>query len=231
MMNSYIGSTVQEVQNPVRRGRRRSRRVSRGSSLMDPKKDMAVDSRQVSQIVRSIIGTRTEKKYFISFVNTTILNTGTVLAMSQIPQGTTDITRVGDRITLKRVDVICNIVAADATNFMRLMLVKYHPQSDPTSPPSINVFLNSVAGQGPASPPNHDTRLDYTVLDDRMIALTLSGMGCATFSFSKSLNFPLQFSGGSTTASNHLYLVAVSDSAAVSHPSLVYALKNWFTDS
>jgi len=195
---------------------------------------------QVNQ-VRRIIKQDTELKYFISQYNLAPQSTTpSLLSLTEIPQGVTDITRVGDRLELKSLEVRGCHIGGDAYNNTRLVFFTYKPNQVPVSSNILLVGPSAVID--PFSLYSHDYRRDYHIIHD--MTFTSVGLigGSATqppqsntskcFHFTTT-NFPrqVQFAGGGLTGTNKIWFVAVGDSAVLTHPLLNFSAKITFTDS
>lgn len=136
-----------------------------------------------------------------------------------IGAGTTDITRIGDAVTMKNLEIRWRVAAADATNVCR-MVVYVAKNGDTTDLP----FETDGSYETPLSLYNHDYRRRYKVLWDRTISTSTSGSNqvVSGHKIINLRNMVAQYTTASTTCvKNALYLAVVSDSAAVPHPSPV----------
>ncbi len=177
-----------------------------------------------------------EIKYKENVVASSVSTTPSLALLTQIAQGATDTTRNGDQVDLHRVDIrisaaIDGTVAPDNYNVVRVILFQWHPQSGISTLPATTDILQN-ATQPQLSSYNHDTRWEYTILRDHTFSLSMEGSRVQTIRW----NFPrmthkLQFSGGTTDGTNHLYLLMVSDSGTVDHPSVIFNSKVTFYDS
>lgn len=170
-----------------------------------------------------------------------------------IPIGTSDVSRIGDRIKwvghIKfKLEFVNSLgVGADAYNSIRLCIFQWHPTSTPTAN---EIFYNGPTGAVDIlSQYNHDERQQFSILWDRTFttvgnnqAATSPGTSIMTTG-PRSFKIPLTakyipsspFSpdvqyNGALTGANRLYLFYVTDSAAIPHPTMAFSCKVVFRD-
>lgn len=215
-----------------------------------------LNQRQKKQVKRFIRGVQ-ELKYHQVANSINLDTTWQVLPLTAVPQGDTDITRDGDKLSLcgnlsmrlfSFVDVSGD--PAQQLPMMRFIIFQWHPQSDTGAAPTIgNIITTGASGvQDETSLYNHDTRQQYTILKD--ITYRLSGPGTSAANAYNTmqtktmhLEIPLlkirgfkkwmQFQAASTTiATNHIYLAAganvVNDAQ---NPIFNYVTKVFYRDS
>lgn len=180
---------------------------------------------RLSKYLRAYVGKRieaaAEPKHVYSTLNTTTASAATYLQLTTIPQGTTDITRIGDQIKLKRLQMTFNLGAGDPTNIIRILIFQWNLTTTPTD---AEVFedTSSVVGQlaGTVCRDSiHGRKL--TVLRDLKVALNNVNYPNKYFS----VNVPLRrcrkvayVGGSSTVAVGNIYMMYMSDSSVVVHP-------------
>jgi len=190
--------------------------------------NQVVTRRAVRQMLQSNANTRLEMKYFIAFINSVVTNGGSITDMLAVPQGDSDLTRDGDALSVQRSEVILSIDMAES-NAVRTVIFLWKPFSVPT----VSSVLQNIGAYGFASPLTHDTRNQYMILYDNIIygvGTTSSGRQGTTFR----LNMPriqTRYDAGTTSGSNKVYVVQISDSAAAPNPAVVLSMKHWFTDA
>lgn len=156
--------------------------------------------------------------------------------MSNIVQGTADSQRTGDRLTLKNIQSRISIIGADATNVIRLIFFQWY-QNTATSTPVIGSILQNptYSWVSAINDTNQDAGL-FRIIYDKTYQLSLSGNNQGLV---KKLNFygrrlprkSLQFNPANTTGFNQVYCLAVSDSVAVTHPSVLVYSRTTYVDS
>jgi len=189
-----------------------------------------VSKQVVKQMIKSSIASTDEMKYYASVQNITVDFSGTVLSVFQPSQGTGDTNRIGDKTLLKHVEVTYAVGAGDAQNIFRVMLIKWNQA---TTPVPSDILMGTGNTQAPLYPLLWDNRDKITVLYNRFHTLILnSSASLQQGTFSIPIKGRVDFSGGGTTnAVNQLYLLVISDSGAVTHPSFEYVCNVWFTDA
>jgi hypothetical protein len=193
--------------------------------------------------VRSMLRVAQEFKFFDSkeyVANAT--TTPTQLAISAVPQGSTDSTRDGDQINLQSLWIKFEVYLQgtggtnDFTDQVRLMVYRYHPMSSASAPVPATVLQDlSVAQSATMTPNTWDNRKDYTVLIDE--TFNLSGNGPSdlgkTFHIKwKTPGIPAHFSAGSTTLqTNGLFAMFMSDSLIATHPQVNFYSRLVYSDA
>lgn len=219
------------IHMPVRRRRNAARRRRGGKKL---------GKRQVAT-VKKLIARRQELKYRDyggSYAPTT---TGVMYQITTIPQGDTDITRDGDRLYLKKIYMRGELMAnTDTYNFVRLILFQWKPTVSPAT-------VSEILLDGPSGSPDtlshysHDHRQNYRILYDKVMKVIGPASAAATPNTAATVrNFAgviypklhqLQYLGGTTNGTSQVYMLIISDSNVVPHPTLNLNFKMMFTDS
>lgn len=180
--------------------------------------------------VKKMIAFNHEKKYNNNTRNSLgVDNAGTIDAICQPSQGSSDTTRDGDAIVVKSIDLRFNVIGGDATNFTRFILFQWKPDTSPI----VGDILLSSAGLANVSPYNHDNKQMFKILYDTSVATTLNGPNAVTRRklVFKGFNKKLQWQGGGAVGTNLIYLLMISDSAAASHPQVTYTCYSTYTDA
>jgi hypothetical protein len=194
---------------------------------------------QVQQMLR----TAQEFKFFDSKEYAqSATTTPTQLAISAVPQGSTDSTRDGDQINLQSLWIKFETYLQgtggtnDFTDQVRLMIYRYHPMSGAAYPVPATVLQDlSVAQSATMSPNTWDNRKDYTVILDE--TFNLSGNGPSDIGFSRTFKWktpgiPAHFSAGSTTLqSNGIFAMIMSDSLVATHPQFNFYSRLVYSDA
>lgn len=190
----------------------------------------AVDiSKLVSKrIVRKALQKNMELKYDNTNYTTAQDFSWTVTNLSSgVSQGTTDLTRIGDVITNKYLDIRGSLSPGDSTNFFRIVVYFVKNGTDATLP-----FETDGSVQSVVSHYSHDYRKRYRILWDKTFTLSQAGKNAAVY-FKKRIqlrNVETQFaSAGTTSVQNCLMMATVSDSGAASHVQpYIHARLHWF---
>lgn len=154
---------------------------------------------------------------------------GTLYDLCSIAQGDTDGTRDGDTIMPTSLYLRGSFVLGDNTNTMRFIIFRW---LDSTTPAASDIFQGGLGSLfAPYSPMNVDGRAKFNVLYDQFIKL---GSGDNIQLLDQTLSLaakPIQYAAGTTTGTNKIYAVVVSDSGAASHPGAAWCHQLRFTDS
>lgn len=199
-----------------------------------------LNDRQKTQVKR-LIGTRQETKFYSStLVSAAVSSSATLYDVTNPGQGDTDQTRDGDRLYAKKLYVRMSLTVAtgDVTNLVRIIWFQWFPSTTTLAPTVSDILLLGPSGAADVySHYSHDRRQMFSILYDKVF--TLSGSATiVTTSSQKRMTYILhpkrkqmQFDNGASTGTNHIWLMTISDSSAVSHPQIVSAQKFMFTDS
>lgn len=155
---------------------------------------------------------------------------GSMLDLSAIAQGTTDISRTGDEVYATSIQCRGYVSCADATNIIRLIFFVWKLESVPTGD---DILATTSKGSiNYVSAPYHkDGRTNFVVKYDKTYALSLGNdTDQKVFEFSKKLNKKIHFNAGTTTGKNKLYLFALSDSGVASNPCVNCISRIYYRD-
>lgn len=186
--------------------------------------------KQVKQIISSV----QEHKIFDTVNATTVSYAGSVIPLSDIPIGTSDLGRIGDQIVPTSLEMRFNWFAADSTNFCRAILFRWMPSfgTDPPAPGDILELVSSTNAVN--SPIRQDTRNYFNVLMDKTWSLVLSG-DTVIKDFRRTMKMAkrkIQYISNSTTdQTGGIYMLFITDSSLTAHPAINYYFRLRFTDS
>lgn len=162
----------------------------------------------------------TEEKYWdVLFNSVGIDYGGSSFSLCDVPQGDGDSTRDGDKLCPVGLKIKLLLTLADTTNTIRLILVRWIPSTSSLS--YGGVIQNgtgtsySVAGQY-----QHDTRKQFKVLWSRSYALSSNRPQVIVNKYVRLQKRQISYVSASTTGTNKLFLLAISDSAAAAHPTI-----------
>lgn len=197
---------------------------------------------EMRMIAKSIMRSEQEEKYFqFGFVPASALSTGTVVPISQVTQGNTAYTRIGDRIHPKRLLVKYSVVAsantvlasADQYDNVRVILLRWHDDSTPALPVLADILTNATNTDYTIANYNRDQAPRYKILYDVVHVLVNtpiwngttalyevgpSSVATQTVDISKGLGTPCDYRGTATTGSEQFFILFVSNSAFTPHP-------------
>lgn len=180
-----------------------------------------LNKRQKTQVKR-LIGSRTESK----IIDTAILNVadaaGVFQRLNTPAQGDAYNERAGDAIKLEKVSWRLSMTYADATNVLRMIVFRWGLDASVTSPTTSDVLqaLNALAY------PKYQTEVEdrVRILSDRTYALSQNGRPNMIVSgslYGKKLGRKtLGFNQGTTNGVGQVFVLWISDSVAVSHPTI-----------
>ncbi len=181
-------------------------------------------------VVRNIIKSMSETKFHDTIVgNFSADNAGVVSEISDIAVGSGVTDREGNRVYVKSISLHIELISADATQYVRFMLVNDR-RPDGTTNPVIGQILQDTGVNINISNLAWTRRFSYVL--NKVVSFSDSG----TRSYSAMFNIPINKTmgfGSSTTgdyAQNSLWFVVISDSAASAHPSCRITTRIKFKD-
>lgn len=141
-----------------------------------------------------------------------------------ISQGTAQGSRTGDRFTPVYVHLKGHVELADTTNFIRLIVYRWHEDyADMTSPSAILENIGSVNSPLSMYVTDPEKRKRFTVLADRLFNLHAYAP-VKPFDIRiparKLRNKPVQCTPGAAGGTNQIVALLISDSSAVTHPGI-----------
>lgn len=185
--------------------------------------------RRLANKVQKYLG---ELKYGDSSAYYTVSYNGACYSLSDIAQGgATDTSRSGDQLTLQSLKFNYSLVLGDSFNLFRVIIFQWYPLD--TVAPSPGDLLQAVGTvDSPLSTYEHDRRFQKHVLYDKLHNLhTYQPQIVKKVKITKFKKNRIQYAGGTTTGQNKIYVLVISDSSTVSHPSILWRTKILFKDS
>lgn len=209
-----------------RKTRKYRNRRFRGKKALTKRQALAVRS-----IATRSINARAEKKYYDrSLSGTTYDWSGSIVSLTNIAQGSTDVTRDGDSIYLRSCRVVGDITAGDTTNMFRVIIFQWF---DDTTPVYTDILSSVYQGTVNCvnSPYHHDQRKHFNVMYDKRYLLDSSDPNVMfDTKYMRPAKRKVHFSAGGTTGSNELFILFMSDSGAATHPSVNFVARTTFND-
>lgn len=179
-----------------------------------------------------------------------------IAPLSDISQGTTDTTRIGDRITLKSMQLRITFVGSETTavlpadNYNQFRFIVFQWKDRVSGNPAVaDLLLNGPSGAVDIwSMLNHDNRQNYNILLDKTITCVNNSSTAAVvpvtgyqanhvqhrvwnFNFKK-INKQLQYVAASATdGTNRLFYLMGGDSSATPHQSYFFMAKLFYYDA
>lgn len=189
-----------------------------------PAKSLATKS-YVQKIVRKEQETKyhdlslASQPYLVAMASTTIVD------LCAISQGTQDIQRIGDKIRLRSLDMRVQILCADSTNVVRFIIFQWHPNTTITATdPQGSQIIADTATYPFLSNYVHDYQNQFIVVYDKVWGSELtSDSANRVMHIRPSLKYvrkQVNYTGATTSGSDKLYLLMVSDSGSATHPSV-----------
>lgn len=196
------------------------------------KEEKAITKSQVKQMIKSTLKDVQELKIHIVQNTEFVSYSGSIIDCSSIAQGDSDITRDGDRIQIMEWSFRWVAYPADTSNLLRVVLFQYVPDSALGSPTASQVLQTTGATTAPISYRSIDFVKNVKILYDRTLStdtyhLVTQAIPVTIRKFSDK---QMQFTGA-TSRTNGLFALFISDSAAVTHPTILYYSAVRYTDS
>jgi len=189
-----------------------------------------ISKAQVRQMIESRLNNKVELKWFRFYDSAIAVDFGGGVAPLFAPsQGDTDVTRNGDRIRVEHIDLRYGFIYGDAQNAVRYIVFVWKPSTIPT----VTNILESVgAVYAPYAHYSPDNQGNFTILYDKLhyigTGMTVTGTSNAVH---LKVNRTVQYTAGTTTGQNIVYRLVVSDSGAVTHPSVTSYAMTRFSDA
>jgi len=233
----FINSLIEKMQSKKRKynfGVGVPPTKNEGFKPMGPNKIEKDRSYVTRQEIGRLISQKQENKVFDLAVNlTNATYAGSIIDLCAVTQGITEITRIGDELMPKRLLGRFQLNNADTTNTYRCIIFRWK-QND-TVAPTVGGILES---SGPSTiqacyvPLNVNTRSTFEVLYDKTYCTYSNANQCKFFSFDLKLaKKKIEYSFSTTAGQNKIYMLLISDSSAVTHPTFLGYTRLMFTDS
>lgn len=165
------------------------------------------------------------------------LTSATPLSLIVSSQGTTDITRIGDRIRLRRIWLtgrLYGAAAAASASVSRILVVLWNPVGvGASNPPVASQVLQGSASYLPFAAYSRDYGDSYQVVYDAVFSANpLSASSeMEVFHLDREITVDATFSAGATTpTTNNLYIFLVSDVSGANQPVITFQSTIWYDD-
>lgn len=233
---------MSEAMDIVRGGSSLKRRASVASFKANKKAKLSEPQKvQVKKTIKQILSNHIQNKLWTDAHTASVDFAGGVYHITPIPQGATEHSRVGNSIRPKRLRMRVHAGVADNTNMVRMIIFRWRPSAATGVPTPASILDNSAptafigTTNAPLMPLNWNDRSMYSVLWDRTFVLDSQSPQQAVLTldlFGKKLSPRIEYVDASTTAVlGGLYVLYISDSGAVSHPSLTFVSELEFEDA
>lgn len=183
--------------------------------------------------VKGIIAEQQEHKYHQKYLGIGIDNAGTVIDLSDVSQGDTDLRRDGDELMPTSLNVKYAAVAADSTNLMRVIIFRYKPDVQAATIPGLsNILIPNGLAVSPYWFYSVDLREQFNILYDKTHSLATADKNQVFVDTTlKMAKQTVGYTSGSIYGRDHIFLLVLSDSTAATHPSIEFSSRLNFTDS
>lgn len=192
-------------------------------------------STSMYKIAKKVLIQQSEKKYYDqNAANANIDYTGVIYNLSSIPQGDTDVSRDGDGLKLTSLQIRWLMEVGTSPNTFRIIVFQWLPATTPTVSDVLSSTYASSVLQ-PLSPFKHDMNANFRILHDSNTRVvdtyrpSITGKIYIT-TRNKKLKQDVHFNAGTTTGVNKLYMIVVSNDAAVTYPQFSYVSRVQFRD-
>lgn len=163
--------------------------------------------------------------------------TATIAPLSQIAQGLTSITRVGDSFRLQTIEVRGRVfAAAAATNSVVRIIIFRDLDNDGVLPPATELMEIDSVNSAPLSPFKFNRKGRFSILYDQMMttqSILATGVSSKEFVYKANLSGHVQFLGTTAASASNgkgsVYIYIVSDESA-NTPTVAYYSRITFTD-
>jgi len=190
-------------------------------------------SKVVKQYVKRTLAARTEDK-FVDTLWSALTPSYSYAALSAVTmpaQGTTNETRIGDRIRPTKLQIRGSYYGANS-HLLRLIFFRWHPNTTPTGANVLdNTYVSSF--RAPFAPYEDSTKPMYTILKDKTMALSATGNNVHPFKFtiSRKKLANMDFTAGSSTVgTNLIFCLMVQDGFATLN-TIDMVGRLWFEDN
>lgn len=191
------------------------------------KKRKRVSKKRPRSFTRSLANNRlVEQKRHRGTISLSLSTSASIVSMlSGNTQGLGDLNaRIGDSLNICKIDFAYTVLLADTTNYVRIILFLYRDNNS-TAPVEADVFDDSSSGTTRLYGPLNEDNIKsgrIKLLMDKRVTLYASKNLVGGYIRKTLRNLPKTvFSGGSTTVGRNMpYFAIISDSSAVTHPSI-----------
>lgn len=206
--------------DPMARYGKRPRRTRRKSNRRRRRKNVA-------KIARGVYRRMAEWKKHTRALSVTESVTGTVYDLSAVPQGDTDLTRDGDQLYMGSMSFMYQWYQADDANTCRTIIFQWFPATTPTAG---DIITSGLGGSAPNYLYETDKAWQYKILYDKTVTINrLVSTSPATAAYTRVIKRrirpsrkKIQFTGGTTTGTNKIYLLVITDSGVTTHPHIEF---------
>jgi len=186
----------------------------------------------VKNYVRRAIGRAAEVKYVSAKTTTSVDVTPTIISLANSSQGSTGGTHVGDACTVVSMELRYYLTIADTTQLLRVILFKWKPNMGYIAPAGADIIKDATSPWNLVSAYEEDGNDQYSIIYDRLhrlVASTSDAQAQASFKISGK-SWKQEYLTATANCSNNIYMMLISDSGVVVHPTITWYSKIGFTD-
>lgn len=190
--------------------------------------------KEVKAMTSKTLKTNTEKKFKFDDFQLFAGDTGAVTRLDGIAVGVDSDERIGREIRYSELELrMRSIYADDVCNLVRVLIFIWKEESTPSVAQILNIGTQNtvpyLANYNPTYMKN------YHILSDKVMDVTKSGIACEYKKYTKRWKngLPSRFVGDVATSlstNNNLFLLCITDSGVIPHPTLDVAYKLSFMD-
>lgn len=187
---------------------------------------------QVKSIVKRAIARDEEIKFAEVNASYTVSTTIGLYNLANTTQGADGGSHLGDECVLHWLRFSFNMGVADVDNFIRMIIFVWKPNMSYVAPSASSILKVTTALTALTSPLQDDGADQFRILHDQVYTLsTTSGLSNRAAVIRKKFRLKQDYLTGSSNCSNNIYVLLVSDSAAVTDPYVRYSSQIGFSDA
>lgn len=208
----------------------KSSRRTRKSKPYTRRRGKALNRKQKSQ-VKKILSANEETRAFDTYERIQVSSTGSITDLSTIVQGDAVNQREANLVNPVSIRLFFYSEIADSTNICRYIVFRWHEDDTFDAPvPGDVLNLGALASDLQwINMTNYGQRKNFTILYDSVHRLDSSFQH--HFEAKKlKLKKKIAFDTGVNTGKDHIYLLRISDSTAVTHPSMTVYARLYYKD-
>lgn len=155
--------------------------------------------------------------------------------ITAVAAGSGSTNRIGNRISIQSIMLRFGLTSADTSNFFRIVLFQWCPSSD-TAPTWEDLFEYGNGAVGLTSteffsPYRIGRTQSFKIISDKFVTLDVDDLVKTHYVLQKKgYKKTISFQNSANEGNNHIFLLVVSDSSAVTHPTIEGYSRIRFTD-
>lgn len=189
-------------------------------------------AKSAAALVNKMLLAKMEKKFHIvGAAPISISTAGQIEDLSAVTQGPSEAQRIGDKLLPKYITINFQVVLADTTNLMQVILLRWKP--DDAIDTITFAKVNNGGNLAPIAMYNWNMRDKFDILKSEIFSLDAGNPSQFRrwfVSFGDKTS-QMKYNISATSGCNKFFLVICSDSQATTHPTFTYYSRLVFTDS